>query len=253
VIGLIRSEWLKLRTTQVWLWLLLGSFALTALSVVGTILSDGQDGNQTPPLASAAGQRNLFSGSAAGSVFVCMLGIIGITAEYRHLTATPTYLATPRRNRVVAAKLVLYALVGLGFAVLSALVLIAMSVPWLRAKHISVSLTENRIPLVLLAAVIVVAIYGIVGVGVGALIRNQVAAVVITLAYLFVIEGLLSVIPGVKEAYRYLPGGAARAVTQASAGDTTLLDPWQGGLLLAAYGIGFAVIAGWLTIRRDVT
>jgi hypothetical protein len=253
VIGLIRSELRKLFTTQVWFWLLLGTFGLTAISVVATILSDGVQGNSSPRLTTLEGQRNLFSGSAAGSVFVCLLGIVGITAEYRHLTVTPTFLATPKRNSVIAAKLVLYALVGLLYAILSVLLLVAMALPWLHAKGIAVSFSEARIPLVLLAAVAVVAIYGIVGVGVGALIRNQIAAISVTLVYLFVVEGLLSVIPGVKEAYRYLPGGAARALTQATANDTTLLQPWQGGLVLAGYGIVFAALASWLTLRRDVT
>ncbi|MEN3356758.1 MAG: hypothetical protein V7637_740, partial [Mycobacteriales bacterium] len=41
MIGLVRSELRKLFTTQVWLWLLLGTFALTAIRVVASILSDG--------------------------------------------------------------------------------------------------------------------------------------------------------------------------------------------------------------------
>jgi ABC-2 type transport system permease protein len=253
MIGLIRSELRKLFTTQVWFWLLLGTFALTAISVVASILGDGAEGNPNPRLTTVQGQRNLFAGSSAGYIFVCVLGIVGITAEYRHLTVTPTFLATPRRNLVIAAKLLTYALVGLGYAILSALLLIAMALPWLSAKNITVSLTANRLPQVFLAAVIVVAIYGIVGVGVGALIRNQIAAISITLVYLFVLEGLLSVIPGVKNAYKFLPGGAANALTQVTNNNTELLQPWQGGLILVAYGVGFAVLASWLTIRRDVT
>jgi ABC-2 type transport system permease protein len=253
VIGLIRSEWIKLRTTQVWLWLLLGMAAITALFVVVTILGDGAGGNPTPRLVTPEGQRNLFALAAAASLFSVVLGIIGVTGEYRHQTVTPTYLVTPRRNRVVVAKLITYALVGLLYAVVTSLVVIAMAVPWLKAKNIDVSLTSNRIPLVLLAALTVVAIYGIVGVGVGALIPNQVAAVVITLAYLFIVENLLQALPWVKDYYKYLPGGAAAAVTQGFVGDTSLLEPWQGGLVLAAYGIGFALLASWLTIRRDVT
>jgi hypothetical protein len=253
MIGLIRSELRKLFTTQVWFWLLLGTFGLTAIGVVASILTDGVAGNTNPRLATVEGQRNLFAGASGGAVFVCLLGIVAITAEYRHLTVTPTFLATPRRNLVVAAKLVTYAIVGLAYAILDVLLVIAMALPWLHAKGIATSLTQDRIPLVLLAAVAVVAIYGVVGVGVGALIRNQIAAISITLVYLFILEGLLSVIPGVKHAFKYLPGGAARALTQTTGSNVELLQPWQGGVLLAAYGVGFAVLASWLTIRRDVT
>jgi ABC-2 type transport system permease protein len=254
VIRLIRSELRKLTSTQVWFWLLVGSLALTALSVVGQILTDSSENNPGPRLFTPEGQRNLFAQASSPTVFVIVLGIIGITAEYRHLTVTPTYLVTPRRTLVVAAKLVTYALVGLAYSILGALLVIAMAKPWLAAKHIAVSLTANHIPLVLLAAIVVVAIYGIVGVGVGALVRNQVAAVVVTLAFLFVGEPLLTVIPWVRDhLFKFLPGGAANAVTQVSQTRVNLLEPWQGGLVLAAYGIAFAVLGALFTIRRDVT
>jgi ABC-2 type transport system permease protein len=254
VIRLVRSEVRKLLSTQVWFWMLAGALALTALSVVGQILTDASRDNPAPRLATIEGQRNLMAQSTTATLFVAVLAIIGITSEYRHLTVTPTYLVTPRRNRVVAAKLLTYALIGLVYSVLCALLVVAMAKPWLAAKHISLSLTENRIPLVLLAAVVVVAIYGIVGIGVGALIRNQVAAVVIMLAFLFLVEPLLSAIPWVRDhVYKFLPGGAASAVTQVTNPNATLLEPWQGGLLLAGYGIAFAVAGALLTIRRDVT
>ncbi len=251
---LVRSELRKLTTTQVWFWLLLGALALTALSVVGQILTDGSAGNLTPRLSSPEGQRNLFGQGNTAALFVAILGIIAVTGEYRHFTVTPTYLATPRRSRVVTAKLITYVLVGLLYAVLCTLLVIAMATPWLAAKHITVSLTANRIPLVLLAAVLMVAIYAILGVGVGALIRNQVAAVVIMLAYVSLAEPLLGVIPYVRDhVFKFLPGGAANALTQATQPRVHLLEPWQGGLLLLGYGIGFAVLGAVFTIRRDVT
>jgi ABC-2 type transport system permease protein len=253
VIGLIRSELRKLFTTQVWFWMLIGSLALAALSVVGTILTDGSDGNPAPRLTTVEGQRNLFGSGAAGTIFICVLGIIGITSEYRHLTATPTFLITPVRAKVIAAKLISYAVLGVGYALCNIVLVIAMVLPWLSAKDIDVSITGNGIPMVFLATLVATAIYGILGIGIGALIRNQIAAVSITLVYLFVIESLLSVIPGVKEGYRFFPGAAGQAVVQAVNTNATLLEPWQGGLLLAGYGVLFAALATRLTVRRDVT
>jgi hypothetical protein len=256
VIALLRSELRKLFTTQVWFWMLLIALALTALFVVGTILSDGVEGNTSPLLSTPEGQRNLFAITASGAAFLSIvLGIVGITGEYRHLTVTPTFLATPRRGRVVVAKLAVYAAVGLVFGVLNALLITAMAVPWLSSRGVHVSLTANRIPLVVLAAVIVVGIFGVLGVGVGSLIRNQVAAVVITLVYLFVVENILAALPWVRDHLsKWLPGQAAQAVTQVQpGGSTTLLDPWQGGLVLLAYGLVFAILGSLLTVRRDIT
>ena len=77
-------------------------------------------------------------------------------------------------------------------------------------------------------------IWGVIGVGVGALLRNQVAAVVGIVLYRFLIEGILSAIPKVQNAYPYLPGGATASLLQGQ--DTgngapfTLLSPWVGGL-----------------------
>jgi ABC-2 type transport system permease protein len=254
VTRLVRSELRKLLTTQVWFWLLLGALALSALGVVGQVLTDGSADNPGPRLVTAEGQRNLFAQSSAAGVFVAILAIIGMTGEYRHLTVTPTFLGTPRRTLVVIAKLITYTLVGLAYSVLCAVLVVAMAKPWLAAKGIPVSLTDNRIPLVLLAAVVAVAIYGIVGVGIGALVRNQVAAVVLTLAFLFVVEPLIGNIPWVRDhVYKFLPGGAAAALTQTTQPNATLLEPWQGGLLLAGYGIAFAVLGALTTVRRDVT
>jgi hypothetical protein len=97
----------------------------------------------------------------------------------------------------------------------------------------------------------------VIGVGVGALLRNQVAAVVGIVLYRFLIEGILSAIPKVQNAYPYLPGGATVSLLQGSDADTgapfDLLSPWVGGLLLLAYGLVLAILGSRLTVRRDVT
>ncbi len=74
---------------------------------------------------------------------------------------------------------------------------IAIAVPWLSAKHIDVTLTENGIPRTLAGSLAGLAIYTVVGVAIGALVRNQVAAIVGALVYLLVVESLLSALPKV--------------------------------------------------------
>jgi ABC-2 type transport system permease protein len=253
VIGLIRAEFGKLFTTFLWLWLLLGAFALTALIVGITIGLDGSAGNPSPRLTTPEGQRNLFSASAASGLFALILGIIAVTGEFRHQTVTPTFLASPRRGRVVLAKLVVYAITGIGYGIATIAVAVAMALPWLSAKNIDISLSSNGIPGTMAGVVAGVAVYALLGVGLGALIRNQIAAVVGSLVYLFVVEGLVSSIPTVRDYYKYFPGGANSALTGAVQPGVTLLVPYQGGLLLVAYGLAFAALGTWLAIRRDVT
>lgn len=253
MIRLVSGEIRKLFTTMLWLWMLLGAFALTALFMSFTIGFDGTEGNPSPPLSTAEGQRNLFSVASTASVFVLLLGIIAITGEFRHQTVTPTFLATPHRGRVVISKLVTYALAGIGYGVAVVLLAIAIALPWVSAKDIDISLSGNGIPGTLVGVVVGVAVYAVLGVGIGALIRNQIAAIVGSLVYLFIVEGFVANLPTIRDYYKYFPGGANNALVGTEQQGLSLLEPWQGGLLLVAYGIVFATAGTWFAVRRDVS
>ena len=204
-----------------------------------------------PPVESDAFTQLALAGGANAVIFLLILGIIGMTQEYRHRTATPTFLVTPRRGQVILSKLLTYLGISLLFAVVVNAVVIAVALPWLRAKGASVSVSGENVE-VLLGSIGGAALYGMVGVGVGALLRNQVAAVVGSLIYLFVAEPILRSVPATAPVYKFLPGGALESIT-ATVGTTDLLERWQGALLLAGYGIVLA-IAGWVfAIRRDIS
>ena len=250
--ALLRSEVRKVATIKLWWGMLLGSVALAALSVVAQIATNGLKNNPAAPLNSAVTQRAVFSSAVSGYIFSVVVGIILITTEYRHFTSRPTFLLEPRRARVIAAKLVVAAGVGLLYGIACVAVSLAIIVPWLSAKGVTIQWAANGLIVVMLGAVGVVAIFAVVGVGVGVLFRNQVAAVITALAYLFVVEPLIAVIPVVKEAYRYLPGAAGDALTGVARNQALLLPNWQGGLLLLGWGLAFAVLGLALTVRRDV-
>lgn len=253
MIRLVQGEFVKLFTTKLWLWLLLGSFALASLFLSLTLGFDGTEGNTNPPVSTPEGQRFLFSSAGASGIWALILGVISITGEFRHQTATPTFLATPRRGRLVVAKLIAYGIVGIGYGIATIALALAIALPWLSAKNIDVSLGENGIPGTLLGVIAGVAVYAWLGVGLGSLIRNQIAAVVGALVYLFVIEQFVSAVPTIRDYYKYFPGGANSALTNSSVPGVTLLEPYQGGLLLLAYGLVFAILGTWLAVRRDVT
>jgi ABC-2 type transport system permease protein len=250
MIRLIRTELLKLRTTRTVYWMLLGMLAFATLSVSGIIATAGRV-EGTVELGTDEGLRTVINASSVGWVFVLVLGILAVTGEYRYGTITQTFLVTPDRGAVLAAKLIAYALVGLAFAVVAALTTLAIALPWLASKGVEVSLFDPDVTSVLLGVLLATSLYGALGVGVGALIRNQVAAVVIALAWGFVAEGLLiSLVP---EVGRWLPGGAASALTRRGTQGGDLLSMWAGGLLLAAYAIALAVFGSRFVVRRDVT
>ena len=250
----IAAEFQKLFTTRLWLGLLVGSVTLTALYVSLSIGFGDHPGNPTPGLSSAAGQRTILSLAASGAgPLLAVLAAIGFTGEFRHRTASVTFVATPRRGRIVVAKLVTYGLVGVIYALVCAAVTIAITLPWLATKDINVSLTRNGIPATLAGVVAAVAIWGVVGVGLGALLRDQVATVVGLLIYAFVVEPLVTRIPALQSWTIYLPVAAKNALTQISQTNLRFLEPWQGGLVFAGYGIAFALAGTLVTIRRDMT
>jgi len=247
----LRAEVRKLTTTQVWVWMILLAVGLTLLVTCLTSAFAEPDAGGEPI------EAVLNAAVSFGYVIAAVLGVIGITGEYRHLTATPTFLSVPRRGTVIGAKLALHFVTGLVLGVLCIGAALAVGVPWMSARGMEVDVGSDSTVRIIVGGIVTVAIFGIIGVGVGALLRNQVAAVVGLIIYLFLIEGILSAIPKVQEAYPYLPGGAAAGLIRTEdpnvQSPVELLEPWQGGLLLLAYGLIFAILGSLLTVRRDVT
>lgn len=245
---LIRAELLKLRTTRTAFWTLIGLPATVALGVSSTIAAAGRSGEGIP-LETVEGVRNVLGASTSGAFVALILGILAMSGEYRHQTATQTFLVTPVRHRVVAAKLAAFALVGLALAVAASALTLAIALPWLASKGADVRILED-VGLVLLGATAETALYGAMGVAVGALIRNQTTAIVTALAWTFLAEGVLvELLPALG---RWLPGGAASALTSFSLEAGDLLPMWAAALVLGAYAIGFAVAGSRVVVERDV-
>lgn len=247
--ALVRSELLKIRSTRMWWGLTLGALGFVTLNVVSQVYAPSTEG--VAPLASPQGVRNVWaSAGSAGAVFALILGILGMTTEWRHQTISSTFLVTPRRGRVVTAKLIAHASAGVGIGVACCALTAVLAVPLLASRD-AASLSTSTVVAILAGALVVTACYAILGVAVGTLIPNQVLAVLGALIWLFLIEALLvAFLPVVG---RWLPGGAANALLQSSTFDNDLLEPWAGGLLLLAYALAFAALATRTTLRRDVT
>ena len=219
-----------------WLWLLLASFALTAISVVGQIA-----GSSDAELKGSI--RQVFTSAGLATIAVFVLGILAVTTEFRYQTITATVLATPSRWRVISAKMITYAAVGAIYAIACIIVSLAIGLPWLAARNIDVSPGDYAGGMS--GAFSAVTLYGLLGVGVGALLKNQIVAVSVGLLFLLVLQNLLVIIPGVKHVYPYLPSGAAGAIEASKASDRVIYDvrllPVWGGpntFNLGAGGVG---------------
>jgi ABC-type transport system involved in multi-copper enzyme maturation permease subunit len=253
VTRLVRAEWTKLLTTRVWLGLLAGACVLSAAFAAlftGFAGRTGRDGQGLPPVGSAPYEQLAMSVASNTVVLSLVLGVIGMTQEYRHRTATPTFLTTPRRGRVVVAKLVAYALATVPFAAVVCGVGLAVVEVYAGARGAAPSVTGDNLRVLLLSGLAIV-VYAVIGVGLGALLRNQVGAIVGGLVYLYVVEPIVRNIPATAPAFKWLPGGALQAMTAGQPG-VDLLRSWQGGVLLLGYGLLAAFVGTLLAVRRDV-
>lgn len=261
--ALVRAELLKVRTTRMWWGLLLGACLLTALQGLVTAFTAGLEPGpgqpRLPTLGDPSMVRSVYgAGFDSGYVFGLVLGIIGMAGEYRHQTLTPTFLATPRRSRVVLAKLLTYAGLGALYGLVTTALAVALGAAVIGAKGFPLRLGSDDVPRTLLLAVVGLAVWAVFGLGLGTLVRNQVAAILLAVGLTVVVDPLLTfglTALDLGDVARFLPGNASNAVLQSVSGveDLSLL-PWWGGLLvLLAYGGGFAALGAAITLRRDVT
>jgi ABC-2 type transport system permease protein len=242
---LIRAELFKARANRT-TWILAAiAPAFCALWALATMPLLGLDG--PTPLDQRV--ENVYNMAQQAYVFTLILGILGMSGEYRHQTITWAFLVTPVRGRVVTAKLAVYGMIGLLVAVVSTLVTFGAGAALLSAGGYPV--TTPDLPAILAGATLSTALYAVLGVALGALIRNQVAAVVVAVVWFTFGDYLLSSL--LPEVGRWLPTGAARAVGGMTLQSGDLLPAWGGGLLFAAYVVAIVLAARLLTLRRDVT
>jgi len=259
---LVRSELLKIRSTRLWWGLLIGVIALTAVQAgatagfAGADLGAGQ--GRAPGLDEPETIRGVYAGAAfAGSyIFALVLGIAGMTGEYRYQTATPTFLASPRRSRVVLAKGVAQLGFGLAYGALALLTALVVGGVVIAVRGHDLGFDTPGLVRAGVLGVVAVGLWGTIGMGIGTLIRNQVAAIMVGVFVTFLLEPLLSLgldALDLGNVAQWLPTNASAALTSPSEATLSLLDWWVGGLVMAAYAVAFAGLGVALSVRRDVT
>ncbi|MEP6639869.1 MAG: ABC transporter permease [Chloroflexota bacterium] len=243
----LRAELLKQRSTRTVLGLFL---AMLAVILVAMLLHGF--GLAAEVLAPRHNQLMVLGvGEKLGVLFAALVGAVSITAEFRHGTIRPTLLAAPRRGRVVAAKLAASLLVGAGFGLAGSGLAAGVGSVLLQMRGIAIDLNGSDYALLILGGTVAGALWAAIGVGVGAVVRNQVPALIGICAWLLFVESLL--VEGnssVIEVGRFGPGAAAAAITGQGSG--ALLAPAVGLLVLALYAAGAGLAAWQATTRRDV-
>lgn len=249
--ALVKSEWIKLTTTRLLLWMGLAACGYAVFQLVVQMVLAGMVGPEV--WQDEAFVNALFGAPGAAVIFVLILGIVSMTSEFRHQTATTTFLASPRRERALAAKAIVLAVVAMIVAVLVFVLTTAITLIVLSGKD-HAALDWSVIAAIFGGVLLGYAVFAMLGVALGALLIGQAVAIVVAVLWLLLVEPLISAFK--PEIGKWLPGNAMDAVLQASAPpgvETVQLSVWAGVAVLLAYVIGFSVIAAATTLRRDIT
>ncbi|GAA2820987.1 ABC transporter permease [Nonomuraea rubra] len=260
----LHAEFRRLFATRMWLGTLLVA-ALLGGGLIGLLAVVGPE-NFEPPmpgLHTEAGVRAVLGFLGFTAFIPAAIGTLAVTSEYRHRTVNFTFLFAPDRWRVLAAKLVTYGVAGMAYGiVLSGTAAVALFGA-AATRGVSLGLPAGTIVELLARLAVAMVAYTVLGVGMGALIRHQIAALCVVIGYLYGAELLLIMIPGVRNLYPWLPGGATAALTdftavadalaqQLSSEPVQLLSPMAGTLILLGYTALASTAALLKPMRRDL-
>ena len=238
----------------------------------GRILTVTGSGDIAPNLPGGTGGSgsvaDTLAGTFAGLIAVLVVGTMFITAEFRRGLIRVTLTASPRRNRVLAAKAIVLGAVTFAVGLPAAYIALLTGERKLHAGGISVypvlALTEVRM---IVGTAALLAVAAVLALGIGAVLRRSAAAVtaviaVIVLPYFF--AGPLAVLPaGAAEWLLRLTPAAGFSIQQGyprypqlDAGYTPAngyfpLAPWIGFAVLCAWAALALGLAGYLLRRRD--
>ncbi len=257
MIAAIRTELFKVRTTRMSYGLLGIGAGLTALIA---ILLGGQAGSSSllPSLSTAAGQRDLVTNTGFALLTSAIFGVIVSSSEFRHKTATDTYLDQPNRVRVMIAKIIAAFAGGAVFGAVAAAIATAAGTMTARAKGDAIVLSGGDFVRYAAGSVLAAGLLAALGCVVGSLIRGQIGAVIAVFIWCLAIEQVLAGVS--KPVARFLP--LLGASTMAGADSRAAMPPLPNGIHPLPFGVIAGVLLGVLvvlalgaahTLDRDVT
>lgn len=251
----IAAEWLKLRTTRT-TWALSTAAVVVSFGIALLVLLFGTDGNADEDgfdLANRSERISLLQFASISALFGSVLGVIGVGSEYRHGTATPSFLAVPSRVRVMVAKLVVYFLYGLLLTVVTLVLVLALVALFVTIDGESLDLGDSLLWSVIAGSLVYGALAATLGVGIGAVLKQPAAAIVVLLAFQLIVETiLLGLVP---EVGRWAPFtlGTWLVSISGQSGTEEIVDRVTAGVALTGYVVVFGLIGTWLVQRRDVS
>jgi ABC-2 type transport system permease protein len=243
MIAQLQSELLKIRSTRTTIGIVLGMVVLILFFslLVGLV-------TKAPELTTVEDQRGVLGVGSLAGVFSAIAGIMVVTSEYRFGTIRPTYLFQPRRSKVLVAKVLAGLLAGLVFGIVGEGIGFGVGYLIFSARGTPFLLDGGQLAVLLLGTLAGVALWGAIGVGLGATVRSQVGAIIGLLAWGFVVENLLfAFVPSVG---RFGPVHAQDSTMGITSGHH--LPTLAGAAVLVGWAVLFSVVGIVVGARRDV-
>lgn len=242
----LRAEYRKLRSTRGPLILMVGATVVALLGAVMTIGSLEASGLEVPLT-----EMNLYTLAAVNTaVFAAVGGIRMFTDDWRYGSIMTTVVLHPVRRRVLVAKMLVAALFGFVLATVALGVMLAIAAGLISARGADVAWVATDA--VALAGLLAgCAAWAVIGVGLGAAIRHQVAAIVAGIVWILVVENLGAAFLG--DAGHWLPAHAGYALAQAAGFGDGALGPGAGGVVLVFYAGLIALVGTAFFRQRDVS
>ena len=250
----VRSEWTKLWSLRSTVW----SLALAVVLIVGAgVLAAMARAASWPPrdpanVASFDPTAVSLTGIYLAQFAIGVLGVLVITGEYSTGMIRSSLAAVPRRLPVLWGKIIAFALTTLALCLPAAVAAFLAGQQVLSGHHIDVTLGHPGSLRAVLGSALFLTAVGVLGLGLGALLRNTAAATASLFGLLLVVPILAGFLPGGwgERVSKYLPYSAGTSITNANA-DPSALAPWTGLGVFCLYVIVALALATWQLRRRD--
>jgi ABC-2 type transport system permease protein len=248
------SEWTKIRSLRSTIFSLLAAVVF----IIGlSILVPSVTVSHWPPrdLREAAGfdpTTRTLSGIFLAQLAIGVLGVLLITGEYATGMIRATFAAVPSRLPVLWAKAAVFATVTLVLMVPTVLGAFLIGQSILKSKHLQAKLSDPGVLRAVIGAALFLTVVGLLGIGLGALLRNTAAGISTLFGLLFVLPIIVRFLPSSwsDPINKYLPSNAGEAITRVHT-DPAALAPWTGFGLFCAYALVVLVAAAISLRRRD--
>jgi len=251
----VRSEWMKFRSLRSTIYTLLAAVALTV--GIGALFSAVTASQYHTFSAADKATFSPISTSLTGISFAVVafgvLGVLLMSGEYSTGMIRSSLTAVPRRLPVLWAKLAVFAGVIFSVSLAASLVSFFIGQALLSSHHLGVALTAPGALRSVIGAALYVTVAGMIGVALGALLRNTAAGIATFAAVFFVIPPLTGLLPASISDHivQYLPSNAGEVLWGGTHGVANPLSPWTGFAVLCGYAVILIAGAAWRLRRAD--